>query len=196
MSPNSFSDYRASSDDCVAQPLSRLRFFEAVAVASHKQKIESLHESAYQPPSNAGHLEGLGWLIGDWIGEDQKGESGKASYSWTPNGNFIICDFDTTLNGATAVGGTQYIGWDAADKQVRSWTFYSKGGFAEAVWTPGENTWTSQVTARTAAGQKVTGTIVYTKVDADHITSQITKLTVDGKSIPDTQPLKFKRVKG
>jgi hypothetical protein len=34
-----------------------------------------------------------------------------------------------------------------------------------------------------------------TKVDDDHMTWQMTKLTVDGKTMPDIEPVKMKRVK-
>jgi hypothetical protein len=52
-----------------------------------------------------------------------------------------------------------------------------------------------KTTARTAAGQKVSATNVVTKTDDDHMTWQMTKLTVDGKSMPDPKPLKMKRDK-
>jgi len=34
-----------------------------------------------------------------------------------------------------------------------------------------------------------------TKTDDDHMTWQVTKLTVDGESVPDLKPVKLKRVK-
>jgi len=89
----------------------------------------------------------------------------------------------------------QWIGWDAVEKQIRSWSFYSGGGFGEAAWTKDGNKWTLKVTARTAAGNKVTATNLVTKSDDDHMTWQITKLTVDGESVPDFKPVKLKRVK-
>ena len=59
------------------------------------------------------------------------------------------------MNGIPVVGGTQWIGWDAVAKQVRSWSFYSGGGIGEAVWTKDGGKWVSKVTARTADGKKV-----------------------------------------
>jgi hypothetical protein len=41
----------------------------------------------------------------------------------------------------------------------------------------------------------VSATNVVMKTDNDHMTWQMTRLTVDGKSLPDPQPLKLKRVK-
>jgi uncharacterized protein (TIGR02246 family) len=155
--------------------------------------LESVRDSVALPPSNARHFEDLDWLIGDWTGEAQKGESATASYSWAENQNFIVSSFATTLNGVPVVGGTQWIGWDAIDKQIRSWSFYSGGGFGEAVWTKDGDKWVLKTTARTAAGKKVTATNIVTRTDPDHMTWQMTKLTVDGETQPDPRPVKLKR---
>jgi uncharacterized protein (TIGR02246 family) len=157
--------------------------------------LERVQESVARPPSNVGHFEDLDWLIGDWVGEAEKGQSMTASYSWAENQNFIVSPFATTLNGVPVVGGTQWIGWDAINKQIRSWSFYSGGGFGEAVWKKDGNSWEIKTTAQTRDGKKATATNLLTKVDDDHCTWQMTKLTVDGKSLPDPKPVKLKRVK-
>ena len=170
--------------------------FSAVLVKKDGEwYFESVRESVASPPSNGEHLEDLAWLIGDWKGEADKGESGTASYSWAENQNFIVSEFATTLNGIPVVGGTQWIGWDAVDMRIRSWSFYSGGGFGEAAWTKDGGSWVTKVTARTAAGKKVSATNTLTKVDADHLTSQISQLTVDGQQMPDPPAMKLKRVK-
>jgi uncharacterized protein (TIGR02246 family) len=156
--------------------------------------LQSVHDAVDHPPSNAEHLEDLEWLIGAWAGENEKGESATATYEWAENQNFIVSTFATTVDGVPVVGGTQWIGWDAVDKQVRSWSFYSRGGFGEAAWTKNGNTWTLKTTARTADGKKASATNVVTKTDDDHLTWQVTSLTVDGQSLPDPRPVKMKRV--
>jgi uncharacterized protein (TIGR02246 family) len=157
--------------------------------------LQSVRDSVPHPPSNHEHLEDLEWLIGEWAGEAEKGESARASYDWAENQNFIVSSFATTLNGAPVVGGTQWIGWDAVEKKIRSWSFYSRGGFGEAVWSKDGNKWTLKTTAQTGAGKKVSATNIVTKTDNDHMTWQMTELTVDGKSLPDPRPVKLKRLK-
>jgi len=174
---------------------STARFAAVVVKKDGEWYFESVRESPARPPSNVAHFDDLEWLIGDWTGEADKGESGTASFAWAENQNFIVSHFATTLNGVPVVGGTQWIAWDAIDKQIRSWSFYSGGGFGEAVWTKDGNKWSLQTTARTAAGKKVSATNVLTKTDDDHVTWQMTKLTVDGQALPDPAPLKMKRVK-
>lgn len=170
--------------------------FSAVLVKKYSQwYFESVRDSVAHPPSNAEHFDDLEWLIGEWTGEAEKGESATASYSWAENRNFIVSTFATTLNGVPVVGGTQWIGWDAVEKQIRSWSFYSLGGIGEAVWMKEGNRWAIKTTAKTAAGKKVSATNLLTKVDADHATWQMTGLTVDGQPMPEPQPVKLKRVK-
>ena len=169
--------------------------FSAVLVRRDGQwYVQSIRESVAHPPSNAEHLEGLAWLIGEWEGEAEKGESARAWYEWAENENFIVSSYATTLDGEPVVGGTQWIGWDAVEKKVRSWTFYSRGGFGEAVWTRDGDTWTLKVAAQTGDGRKVSATNVVTKKDDDHLTWQMTELTVDGESRPAPEPVRMKRV--
>ncbi|HEV3079603.1 MAG TPA: SgcJ/EcaC family oxidoreductase [Gemmataceae bacterium] len=157
--------------------------------------FESVRDSIPRPPSNAKHFEDLEWLLGEWTGESEKGESAKATYSWAENRNFIVSSFATTLDGLPVVGGTQWIGWDAIDKQIRSYSFYSGGGIGEAVWNKDGDTWTITVNAKASAGKKISAVNVLTRVDDDHCTWQMTKLTVDGQAVPDARPVKMKRVK-
>lgn len=160
--------------------------------------IQNLTESVPQPPSNARHFESIDWLLGNWTTEADKGtgEAMTASYAWAENRNFIVSHFATTLKDVPVIGGTQWIGWDAVDKQIRSWTFYSGGGVGDAVWKKaGDNRWAVEVTARTADGKRVSATNIITRVDNDHATWQMTKLLVNGEAKPDPKPMKMQRVK-
>lgn len=157
--------------------------------------FESVRESVALPPTQAEHFADLEWLLGDWAGEELKGESATASYERAENQNFIICEFTTTLGGEPVVGGTQWIAWDAIGKRVRSWSFYSGGGFGEGAWTRDGGRWSVRTTARTADGRRVSVTNLLTRVDDDHMVWQATQLTVDGTAVPDAPPVRLKRVK-
>jgi uncharacterized protein (TIGR02246 family) len=176
-------------------PATAARFTAVLVKKDGEWYLESVHDSVVHPPSNVEHLEDLAWLIGEWTGEAEKGESARASYDWAENQNFIVSSFATTLDGIPVVGGTQWIGWDAVEKQVRSWSFYSRGGFGEATWTKDGNKWALRTTARTADGKKASAANIVTKTDDDHMTWQMTKLTVNGESLPDPKPVMMKRVK-
>jgi len=168
--------------------------FSAVLVKKNGEWFfESVHDSVAHAPTNAAHFDSLELLIGEWVGEDLKGESATASYSWAENQNFIVSNFTTTLNGIPVTGVTQWIAWDSVEKQVRSWSFYSGGGIGEGTWTKDGNKWSIKVSAKTTDGKKVSATNVLTFVDGNHLTWQPTNLTIDGKAHPDRPVMKLKR---
>jgi uncharacterized protein (TIGR02246 family) len=176
-------------------PPSAARFSAVLVRKDGEWYFESVRDSVPHPPSNAEHFEDLEWLLGEWTGEAEKGESASASYNWAENRNFIVSSFATTLDGVPVIGGTQWIAWDAVEKKIRSWSFYSGGGVGEAVWSKDGDTWSAAITAHSAAGKTLSATNVVTKVDDDHMTWHITNLTVDGQSISGPKPVKLKRVK-
>jgi uncharacterized protein (TIGR02246 family) len=178
-------------------PGSTARFSAVLVKKDGEWHFESVHEGIASPPSNAKHFDDIDWLIGDWTSETDKesGEALTASYSWAENRSFIVSTFATTLKEIPVTGGTQWIGWDAVEKRIRSWTFYSGGGVGEAVWTKAGDKWFVATKAHTADGKSISATNVIAKVDADHATWQMTKLTVDGKTMPDPKPMKMQRVK-
>ena len=158
--------------------------------------IDSVREATAVPPNNAERLEGLAYLIGDWTEDAEKGGNAKASYVWNESQNFIVNTFDVTMKDVPVAGGKQIIGWDAAAKKPRAWTFLFNGGFAEGVWTPdGDNKWKIAVTGTQRDGTNVVATNVITKMDDDHFTFQFIDRTVDGKPLADDKPVKMKRVK-
>jgi uncharacterized protein (TIGR02246 family) len=158
--------------------------------------LSSVRDAVATPSTNAQYLQPITWLLGDWVDEGQKGEQVEVSYTWAENQNFLVSSFATTSKGAPIAGGTQWVGWDAANKSIVSWTFDSNGGHAQAIWsTDGPNKWTAKTVATLGDGQKLTATNTLTKVDADHFTWRSTGRTLDGKSLPDTEVIKMKRSK-
>jgi hypothetical protein len=176
-------------------PATVARFSAVLVKKDGEWFVQSIRDAVAHPPSNHEYLEGLEWLIGEWAGEADKGESATASYDWAENQNFIVSSFATTVDGTPVVGGTQWIGWDAIDKAVRSWSFYSGGGFGEAVWAKDGDRWVLKTAARTREGKKVSATNTVTRTGDDTLTWQMTNLTVGGESLPDPKPVKMKRVK-
>jgi len=158
--------------------------------------LESVREAIAVPPTNAGKLQELEFLIGHWVEDVEKGGSAKASYSWEGHRNFMVSTFDLTMKDVSVAGGTQWISWDESVKKPRAWTFVFNGGFAEGVWTrDGENNWKIAITGTHRDGKKLTATNVFTKIDDDHVSFRFIDRTLDGKSLPDVKAVKMKRVK-
>ena len=59
----------------------------------------------------------------------------------------------------------QIIGWDAAAKRIRSWTFDSDGSFAEGSWSKKDNRWYVRKKGTTADGKMASAVNIITLVD-------------------------------
>lgn len=157
--------------------------------------LSSVRDSPYSPPTNYKFLRGLEWVIGDWADETNKGEVARVAFSWGTNQNYIISTFATTFKNISLASGTQWIGWDPAEKHLRSFTFDGEGGFAEGSWKRDGKKWVIKTTAVIPGGKKVSATNIITRIDADTFSFQSTERSVDGKALPDIAEIKMKRVK-
>jgi uncharacterized protein (TIGR02246 family) len=160
-----------------------------------KWLLASVRESDFVPPRNGQNLEGLSWAIGEWVEDSDENEIGHTSFLWAPGGNFIISRHAVTLNDNLLTTGTQYIAWDPASSQVRSWNFENDGGFGEGVWTVKDGTVSVQTQATLPGGKKLIATNTMSQNDDGTITWQSTARTLDGKPLPDTEKVKLKRVR-
>jgi uncharacterized protein (TIGR02246 family) len=91
-------------------------------------------------PSHYEQLKGLEWMIGQWTTEANNAEV-EVDCNWTKNKNFITRAFKISIGDEFDFSGMQIIGWDAAAKQIRSWTFDSNGTFADATWEQRKGSW-------------------------------------------------------
>jgi uncharacterized protein (TIGR02246 family) len=155
--------------------------------------LASVREAAYVPPSNHENLRELEWVIGEWVDEGTGGEQAHVSFAWSPDQNFIVSTRTIETKDGTLDRGTQWIGWDPVNKQIRSWNFEADGGFGEGAWTKDGDNWIIKTTSVVAEGSKVIATNVVSPIDADTISVQSKNQTVDGKPIPDTTETKMKR---
>ncbi|MCE9566972.1 MAG: SgcJ/EcaC family oxidoreductase [Planctomycetes bacterium] len=176
-------------------PPSRAKYTVVHVKKDGKWHLSSVRDTVYTPPSNHEHLKGLEAFVGSWASDHDAGEVARVSFGWTENQNFMTSTFATTFKNVTVGGGTQWIGWDPANKAVRSWSFHANGGFGEGIWSRQQNTWIIKTTATLPDGKKATATDIFTLVDADIITFQAKERTVDGKPLPDVKEVKLKRVK-
>jgi uncharacterized protein (TIGR02246 family) len=176
-------------------PPSRARYTIVHVKKDGQWQLANVTDTRFTPPTQYKHLRELEWLIGEWAATNDKGPAPRVAYSWAKDQNFIHSSFAATFKNISIGGGNQVIGYDAAAKQIRSWTFDLNGGFGEGTWTRDGKKWTIKSTATTAEGAKVTLTQVFTQVDVDTFTWQMKDLTVGGKAHPDAPESTMKRVK-
>ncbi|PHS15269.1 MAG: DUF4440 domain-containing protein [Blastopirellula sp.] len=134
--------------------------------------------------SNYEHLKSLEWLVGTWVDEDAQMRI-ETTCKWTKNKNFITRIFTTTLGNKDGTTGLQVIGWDASEKQIRSWVFDSDGGFAEATWMNKGDRWYITTKGTLADGGKASFINIITKVDDDQFHWQSVNRTIDGNLAPN-----------
>ncbi len=175
-------------------PPTRARYTIVHVKQDGKWFLSSVRDAPFVPPSNHEHLRGLDWAIGDWSGENDKGDGEHLSLSWTDNQNFIIGTFAATARGVSVGEATHWIGWDPQAKRIRSWIFDAAGGFGEGAWTRDGDNWVSKTKSVHQDGKNATATFYIRRVDADTLRLQGTDRTVDGKAIPDTKEYKLRRV--
>jgi uncharacterized protein (TIGR02246 family) len=138
-------------------------------------------------------LADLDWLVGDWKDEGD-GRSVRSTFAWDPGGRFLVRKYSIADESGAERTGTQYIVWDPASGEIRSWVFGSEGGFGEATWTPRDDHWAIHWTATLVDGRQASATQVLKPIDQDSFQVQWTDIDIDGELRPSTEPVTVRRV--
>jgi uncharacterized protein (TIGR02246 family) len=171
--------------------------FSAVFVKQGDQwLLDSVHETqAPTPPTPRAALAELEWLVGAWI-DDSDDANVATSVRWSPHEAFLIRSFRVQLpDDDEPREGTQVIGWDPRNKQIRSWTFDSDGSFGEGTWSKNGDDWLVRMSHTLADGRVASGTQVISRVDSDNLTVQSIGSEVEGEPTPTADPVKVTRVR-
>jgi uncharacterized protein (TIGR02246 family) len=177
-------------------PPSRARYTIVHVKRNSDWFLSSVRDAPFATPSNREHLAQLEWLVGEWADNDGKGQTARVSYQWGENQNFLIGAFTTTFKQFAIGGGTQRIGWDPVNKQVRSWVFEDNGGFGGGIWKRDGNQWTIKANAALPDGKQMSAVGLLTRVDADTMTLQFRDRTIDGQPAPEAKTVTMRRVPG
>lgn len=129
-------------------------------------------------------LKELEWMLGTWVDADASGRI-ETTCSWTRNKNFMTRAFTVSIADRIDLTGMQIIGWDPAEKQIRSWVFDSDGGFAEGRWTRKGNRWSVVSSGTLPDGGKASSVSVITKVDDNSFKWKSLNRTSDGELLPN-----------
>jgi uncharacterized protein (TIGR02246 family) len=129
-------------------------------------------------------LKVLEWMVGRWADKDEHLDI-KTECNWTKNRTFLTRSFTVSVDGVADLSGMQVIGWDAAAKKIRSWTFDSDGGYAEATWTCKNDRWYIRNQGVLADGRKASMTNMVKPIDANSFTWQTIERTAGGEMLPN-----------
>jgi uncharacterized protein (TIGR02246 family) len=138
------------------------------------------------------HLEGLAWLIGDWVDECSECIV-LTSYRWADSHRFIIGEFQVATPGEGTLEGAMHIGWDPQLKQIRSWVFDSEGGFGTGVWARNEDTWIVKLSGVMRDGHTTTATHRMRRVSDDQAVMESRDRVIGGILIDDGDPVTMVR---
>ncbi len=130
------------------------------------------------------HLKDLEWMVGSWVDQDEQATV-TTECSWTRNNNFLTRSFTVQVGDQIDMAGMQVIGWDPADKTIRSWVFDSDGGFGQATWSKKGNTWHVQQAGVLPDGRKSSTVNIITYIDDNTCTLQSVNRSVDGELLPN-----------
>ena len=131
-------------------------------------KLESVREvaAAQSAEAPAGPLAALAWMVGDWVDADEQATV-ETKVEWSANRRFLTCHFRVTSVGGESLVGTQVIGYDAAQRTIRSWLFDADGTIGEGTWTHDGRQWIVKSSQTLADGRRASSTNVYTLRDAN-----------------------------
>jgi uncharacterized protein (TIGR02246 family) len=175
-------------------PPSQSRYSNVHVKKDGQWVLLSVHETPYTPPGNYEHLRGLEWAIGEWVDEEEGPEIDHATFEWAPENNFLISTQDVTVKDTLVARSTEWIGWDPATSQVRSWSFVADGAIGEAVWSNEGDQWIIKTNATLPNGKRLAATNIITRNGPDTITWQSKDRSLDGQALPDLKEIKMKRV--
>jgi uncharacterized protein (TIGR02246 family) len=136
------------------------------------------------PHSNYEHLKDLEWMIGSWIDQDEQA-SIQTDCAWTKNKNFLTRSFAVVTEKGVNMAGVQIIGWDPAQKRLRSWLFDSNGSFGDGVWNHKNDQWVIESAITLPDGGKSTAVNIMKPIDNDSFTWQSINRQVDGELLPN-----------
>jgi uncharacterized protein (TIGR02246 family) len=175
-------------------PPSQARYTNVHVKKDGQWLLQSVREAPYTPPGNYEHLRGLEWAIGEWVDEGDGPEVGHVTFEWSPENNFVISTQAVTVRDTLVSRAKEWIGWDPATSQIRSWSFEADGGIGEGIWTNEGDQWIIKTNAILPDGKKLAATNVVTRNGPDAITWQSKDRMLDGTALPDVQETKMKRV--
>src|SRR5262249_43041179 len=136
---------------------------------------------------NPDYLRPLEWLIGDWVSEDN-GAPVKVTAKWALDKRFLVQDYSVAGEAGTEMRVTQWIGYDPLTGQIKSWTFDSRGGYGEGLWSrEDDNTWSIDTTGVLPDGRTGTANDAVRFVDNSHYGSRATARNVEGQPLPDVE---------
>lgn len=148
--------------------------------------LDGVRELAASGHQQQNHLSDLAWMLGDWS-SDADNQSIRLTCTWSDDKHFLLREIEVHTPDRGPLHVSQRIGWDARERQIRSWTFDSEGGHGEGLWFRSRDRWIVEAASVLADGSRATGTNIYTHDGPHSFTWQATNSETDGEPMPDRE---------
>lgn len=174
-------------------------------LASRFDSLRVLEDGAWRiaesrvVPSPRAAIAALSWLVGTWQSTDPKtGTTIDATYEKAVGGNALVGRIKTTRRNGAVVDAIDLIHADRVSGMVRSTVVDSTGAQAEGVLST-DGTSFNRSFAGTPGdpgiGDHAEWVQVLAPLGPDKILWHTIERTVDGRSVPDTEPVHFLRIR-
>ena len=148
---------------------------------------------ASEDATSAGPLEDLVWMIGSWKDSEEDLDL-TSNVEWAKNRRFMLRTFVIHDKDGPELDITEVIGWDPANKVIRSWVFDSDGGFAQNTWSRRGDDWVISAKGTLTDGGRGSAVNFIHPIDANSFSWSSTNRDVDGTMLPDVKDIKMVRV--
>ncbi|RIK63988.1 MAG: hypothetical protein DCC65_15030 [Planctomycetota bacterium] len=143
--------------------------------------------------AEGGPLDELDWMLGRW--QDSEADIDlRSECRWDRNRRFMIRTFAVQEENRSVLEVTEIIGWDAADRVIRSWVFDSDGGFGHSTWSRRGDEWIILARGALADGGRGSAVNIIRRLDQNSFAWSSTNRDVDGQMLPDVTDVKMVRV--
>jgi uncharacterized protein (TIGR02246 family) len=154
--------------------------------------IAELRDSRVELPADAGTLEDLLWLVGNW-GATKGDLSVEVKCRSVENNRFLLRTSAVTEAGKPTDGGLEVIGVNPATGRITSWSFTNDGGHAMGVWTPLEGSWAVESVGVMEDGTESSATYILSREGDDSLTWKSVDRMVGDALLPDMAEVTLKR---
>jgi uncharacterized protein (TIGR02246 family) len=143
--------------------------------------------------TSAGPLEELTWMLGTWHDAESDMDL-SCDCRWDGNRRFMMRMFVIKSEDRSALQVTEIIGWDAANRCIRSWVFDSDGGFGQNTWSKRGDEWIISAKGTLPDGGRASAVNIIQCIDDNAYTWASTNRDIDDEMLPDVDNVKMVRV--
>lgn len=159
-----------------------------------KWLVDSVNEQVHvEEPNRYQELKGLDFLVGRWMYQADDLAIDLRCH-WSVNSNFLVRKYIVQGTDGLESVGLQLIGWDPAEKQIKSWLFDSHGGVVEGDWEKVDDHWTVHSSATLNDSEKGSFSVAITPLDANTYRWRKFNRSMGATLLPNVSEIQFVRL--